>query len=181
VAGLTRCWTRRDVLSVASERIAGLKGVGAVVGVAPETVIALASRPWDPLPLRRLEGSVWGWGPYIQDWDRRREDLDAWRRRRPRGLPGLPFLAGWEAIAERVGAGVSVDTAARWARFQDRPLPVIGIDLPAERLIGDDGLARVWIYQTALRDWLQGRDMPYRTGEARPREKATEKQLNLFG
>lgn len=182
---------------MAEQRIAGLKGVAAVLGCVPETVIALASRPWDPLPLRRLEGGVWMLESYIVQWKARQDDLDTWRRRRPRGLPGLPILQGWEGIAEHIGAGVSIWTARAWARDPEHPcaapsrsgrkhdarrprLPVLGVDHPHERIIGADGQARVWTYQGALRDWLQARDTAYRTGEARPREKEPERQLSLF-
>lgn len=168
------------------ERLIGNKAIAAALGVTDEdTVTAWGALAVDPLPLRDWMGSVCGWPPYLADWKARRADLAAWRARRPQGEPGLAILVGWEAITEAFPTGRSLDTAQRAAepRPEDpsyHPLPVVGLHLPAERLTRPGGPPRVWIYKSALRDWIDWRDRPHVTGATRPRPAMASAQMSLF-
>lgn len=144
-------------------RLTGLKEIGAHLGVNPRRVEQLAVQPEDPLPLRLLGRAVWILSDYLDQWEARRRDLQ--RLHAARGAyerPSLPVLVGRRAIAAR--AGVTVKQVERWTRFPGDPLPMRGRDR-RERLPG--GL--VWIYDAALRDWLQRRDRPYSERARRPR------------
>lgn len=138
-------------------RISGTKSVGAYLGIGKTQVEKLARLPVDPLPLRLLGRSVWILSAYLEQWDARRRDL---RRVRRGARPTLPVLVGRRAIAER--AGTTVKQVERWSKLPADPLPVRG-RARGERLPG--GL--VWIYDSALRDWLQRRDRPYSEGARR--------------
>lgn len=135
-------------------RLSGLKEVAAALGHDVRWVERLARLPVDPLPLRLLGRSVWILSAYLAQWAERRADL---RRVRAGGKPSLPVLVGRRAVAAR--AGVTVKQVERWAKLVDDPLPLRGRD-PLERLPG----GAVWVYDTALRDWLQRRDRPYSEG-----------------
>jgi len=182
-----------------AERLIGLKSIAARLGVADEdTVTAWGALPWDPLPLRDWMGSVCAWPPFLGEWEARRADLESWRRAltawqtsrpseptaawlrlHPSPEPTLPIWTGWEDIAASIGPGVAVDTAQRAAELQRQPLPVLGHMLPVERLAREGGPPRVWIFRSALRDWIDSRDRPHFTGGTRgPRP--DERQMTLF-
>lgn len=164
------------------ERLIGEKAIAAYLGVATEdTVRAWGALAVDPLPLRDWCGSVTGWPPYLDEWKARRDDLAAWRERRPRGEPGLPILVGWPAIVATFPAERCIETAERAARLPYRPLPVIGVCNVHERLHRDGGPPRVWGYRSAIRDWLDWRDRPHVTGGTKMRRVESSAQLALFG
>jgi hypothetical protein len=141
------------------ERIQGRKAIAAALGLTEISVWNLAALPVDPMPLWVLGGRVWVFGRYLREWDERRRDLRRIRmgiaRSKSRPRPTLPVLAGREAIARK--AGVSRRMIDRWAATETDPLPLIGRDERRERLPG--GI--VWIYDTALRDWIQRHNRPY--------------------
>lgn len=187
------------------EALFGNKAIAAVLGVADEdTVSAWAALPWDPLPLRDWMGGTRAWAPFVREWQARRADLAAWRtaltawRARmpvhptdrwlelnPQPQPTLPIWVEWEEIAAAFPTDRSVDTAQRAAEPRTdplyRPLPVVGAHRPDERLIRPGGgHRRVWIYRSALRDWIDSRDRPHVSGQTRGRRVADSGQLSLF-
>lgn len=148
-------------------RLSGIKAVASALDLSPRRIEQLASQPVDPLPLRLLGRTVWILSAYLEQWEARRRDLQRLHAAKGAYLPpSLPVLVGRAAIAAR--AGVTVKQIERWSSLDVDPLPILGRDR-RERLPGGS----VWIYDTALRDWLQRRDRPYTqrarrgTGEAR--------------
>lgn len=132
------------------KRIVGLKSIAAALGVSEDTVITWARLRVDPMPLRCMNGHVWIYADYLEEWSRRRA-LD----------PTLPIAEGWAHIIKRLGLGVSQDTAHRWSCRHVDPLPVVGVEEPGRRR----GKA-VWVYDGALRDWCWRNDRGWAVAHA---------------
>jgi hypothetical protein len=129
------------------KKIEGLKQLGAFLDVHPHTVEAYGRLRVDRLPLWSLEGHLWAYDVFLAEWVRRQ-----------RRDPTLPKIIGWDQIAARTGIDVSLDVLHRWSRRRRDPLPVIGRG-PEGRHLRIGG--RVWIYESAHRDWCQRRNRPY--------------------
>lgn len=132
-------------------KLRGLAEIAKALCVADEhTVLRLAARALDPLPLRYLFGR-----PQI-DLPR----LELWRRREAKD-PTLVLLAGRVAVSRALGLGRLAVT--RLIRREWHPLPV---------MVAPDGS---WsAYESALQDWISAEVEPgwrrTRRAGAEPRE-----------
>ncbi len=137
--------------AIVSVRIEGLKAIAAELGLQrPGTVVKLAARARDPLPLMRWNTEVWADLERLRAW-RARNRAERSRRRNP----GLPVVEGLVVIAEALRRSVRHVRAYASRAFD--PLPVHGI-----------GTRRPWIYESALRDWFARQAEPYQA-QLRPR------------
>lgn len=138
-------------------KLRGLAEIAKALCVADEhTVLRLAGRAFDPLPLRYLFGR-----PQI-DLPR----LELWRRREAKDPTLPPVLAGRVAISRALGLGRLAVT--RLIRREWHPLPVI---------VAADGS---WsAYESALQDWISAEVEPgwrrTRRAGAEPREREQKK------
>jgi hypothetical protein len=114
--------------------------------VSAGTAMNYAKLPCDPLPVRSFRGQAWC----------RSHRLDEWLARRNDGLlpngTKLFVVRGWADILDALG-DASYRSAIRWSSGEADPMPIFG-----RGKVGGDG--SVWIYATALRDWMDRHDLP---------------------
>lgn len=105
-----------------------------------QTVLAYASRKYDPLRLRYRCGRPWIAESVLAAWITRTFGEEDEQR-------ALPRVTGKEALCKAFGRDWR--TILRYAAREHDPLPL--------HYSGDD----VWIYQAALVDWVHAHDVPY--------------------
>lgn len=104
------------------------------------TVLDYAARAYDPLRLRYRFGRPLMTESVLSAWVIRTFGEDDQRR-------ALPRVTGREALCRAFGCDWR--TILRYAAREHDPLPI--------HYSGDD----VWIYQSALIDWVHAHDVPY--------------------
>jgi hypothetical protein len=115
-----------------------LRDIARALGVADRgTVIAFASRPFDPLRLRWMIDRYWI----------RRSALDLWKARQIEDAD-LPRIVGLQEIARQTQR--SINGVKALARLPFDPLPIYGL-----------GKRNPWCYACALDDWIDGHDRPF--------------------